>query len=905
MVFRGHVCPILVAVSMLAACLPSSGRTPEIPPTSDACAEPSVITLDAGWRFRTDPRDIGTSEQWYSAKADDSAWQRLAPGKPWESSGLEYDGVAWYRIITTVPSWPAVYLGFGAVDDAATLWANGEWVMTWKTQNQDSQVVDLREFSGPGEDIVLALRIEDEGGYGGIKGPLRLSDKPREVMADVEYIRWLAETHPGWPMPAWIGGGPLAWTISGLVGRGEEALVGSGGAVAPWAAAPTAEVWLYDPATSELAWGTQRSTTFSLQNGHLPMPKWEWRALDTTVKSVLFGDVREQALRWQVTVSNAGEAGRELVVLVVVRPFGINRSVAPMCSVGLQGKSRLWVDGSPFLVAGTPPVEAGVGPLDEAVAAATRGRVPSEDGSVSVPSGRAAMVMAYRLSLDVGQSEVLQFAFPAVPGEPFPTAHTSVERPLDDASAAWEQAVNQVSVDVPDELVQEGVRASTAYILLALDPDGPHPGPLTHDAMWVRDAAYIGLALLQLGHAQSVRAYLPDVFAAQEASGRIPPIQGNEIPWDENEWDSQGQAIFLVTTYYRYTGAVDVLRDHYPALRAAARFIVELRAAQDGSDESTRGLLPPSKSAEDLGPSDRHYFWDNFWCVVGLEEAAYAARQLGETHDAAWMQAEANALRSAILASVQSVMGDEPAYIPGAVEDLESSAMARGTVPALWPIRVLSPGSPLVKRSFAVYHQRWIEPDDGGFRHRQGQFWPYGGLELAHAYLRLGRTDVLHQILGWTLQHQTLPGTFAWAEQVDPETGGFSGGDMPHAWAAASYATLVREMVISEAEDSLRLFTGVPNWWLEAERTITLENAPTHFGELDLHVESTVDQTDSGWDGDLTLVLSGAKPPQGFRWDLPCGVDALVGPPGVKVDGGWLIIPRSGGTVQLTFSQDE
>ena len=230
--------------------------------------------------------------------------------------------------------------------------------------------------------------------------------------------------------------------------------------------------------------------------------------------------------------------------------------------------------------------------------------------------------------------------------------------------------------------------------------------------------------------------------------------------------------------------------------------------------------------------------------------------------------------------------------------------MARGTVPALWPIRVFSPANPLVGRSFDVYYQRWIAPDNGGFRHRRGQFWPYGGLELAHAYLRLGHRDVAHEILGWTLKHETLTGTFAWAEQVDPNSGGISGGDMPHAWAAASYVTLIREMLISENEGGLELFSGAPDWWFEAGQTIKLRRAPTHFGALDLRTESTVRQTDSGWDGTLDLTLSGAEPPEGFRWRLPEIPVAVDGPDDARVDGGQLLIPASGGTIRLSFSSD-
>jgi hypothetical protein len=893
----------LVLLLVLVACLPSSRSLPAtLPATPGACSTLPTEILDGGWRFRTDPQDVGVAEQWYSPEVGYSGWQRLDPGQPWESSGIEYDGVAWYRTTVAMPDWPAVYLGFGEVDDYATLWVDGERAMSWEPRDGSDDFFDLSPFGQPGDDVHLAVRIEDRGGYGGIKSPVRLSAEPRGVMGDAEYIRWLAELHPDWPMPGWVHGHPLAWTMSAPPGAGNEALIRSDGAVAPWATAPTVEVWLYDPSSGKLVTGTGEDVEFSLQDGYLPLPRWEWTALDTAVENVLFSDIGQRATRWQVTVRNPGHTSRELVLIFVVRPFGINRSVASICSIGLQGKSRLWIDGNPFLAARTPPTEMGLGMLDEAMAAAVEGQVPGNNTQVSDPSGHGAAVWAYALSVDAGGEDTLRFAFPSAPGEDWPAIQASAETQLAEATTAWERTVGRVTIDVPDDFVARGVKASTAYLLLSIDSKGPHPGPLSHDSMWVRDAAYIGLALLQLGHAETVRGYVPDIIASQEPDGRVPPIQGSDIPWDADEWDAQGEMIFLATMYYRYTGEVDALRSWYPAVRAAAEFLVELRASQDESDPSTRGLLPPSKSAEDLGPADHHYYWDNFWSVVGLEEAAYAARELGRTEDAAWMEAEADALREAILDSVEAVMGPEPPYIPGSVEEVESSAMARGTVPVLWPVRVLSPDAPLLRRSFEHYYQRWIAPDEGGFRHRQGQFWPYGGLELAHAYLRLGRQDVLHEILGWTLEHQTLPGTFAWAEQVDPEGGGFSGGDMPHAWAAASYSTLVREMVVSENDGALELFTGVPNWWLGAEETIVLENAPTHFGPLNLRTESTVEQTESGWDGVLTLTVSGATPPQGFRWRLPQIPARIDGPSGTSVKNDELSLPSGGGTVQFFFA---
>ncbi len=887
---------------MLTNCSLREGETPPPTPSADCCTAPTTITLDTAWRFRTDPNDVGLTQGWQAPTCDDSDWSTLAPGEPWEFSGLDYDGVAWYRTQITLPDWPCVYLGFGGVDDAATLWIEDEQVGTWKELGPRAVSLDLLQFGAAGDRLHLTFRLEDHGGYGGLKQAVLLGPEPRAVMSEAQYITWLADAHPDWPMPGWAQDRPFAWTMSGAPKAANESLLSADGAIAPWASAPTVEAWLYDPTSDTLAYGAQNGIRFSLSNQHLPIPQTEWEAFGVILKSTLFHDMEDSAVRWLVSAQNTTEAGRDLFLLLVVRPFAVNQAAAPICAIGWQDKTHLWVNGVPFLVAATPPAEAGVGLLEEVMAATLQGQAPDQDVLACAQAGDGAAVLVYPLRLEGGQSTSLHVAFPAAFGDPFPAADVKAEARLTETIAAWEKLTGRVRLDLPDDLVEMGVPASVGYLLLALDPDGPHPGPLAHDALWVRDAAYIGLALLQFGHADAVRAYIPAVLAAQEPNGRVPPIQGEKIPWYDEEWDAQGQAIFLVTTYYHYTGDVNTLRQWYPALRAAAQFIADLRASQTDVEGPAQGLLPPSKSAEDIGPPDWHHYWDNFWAVTGLEEAAYAASELGEEADAAWMQAEADSLREAILRSIEAVMGPEPAYIPSAVENTAGSAMARGTVPVLWPVEVLPREMPLLARSFDYYHQHWIAPYQGGFRHREGQFWTYGGLELAHAYLRLGRTDVLHQILAWTLSHQTLPGTFAWAEQVNPANGSFSGGDMPHAWAAASYATLVREMLLSERGDTLELFSGVPEWWFGAGEVIVLENVPTPFGLLNLHTESTVEQTDAGWQGVLTLSLSGARPPQGFRWRLPHTPVEVDGPPGTAVENGWLVVPDEGGTIQLTFS---
>ena len=70
----------------------------------------------------------------------------------------------------------------------------------------------------------------------------------------------------------------------------------------------------------------------------------------------------------------------------------------------------------------------------------------------------------------------------------------------------------------------------------------------------------------------------------------MPPTQGTNVTWDEDEWDARGQSILLVASYHRCTADRDTLRHWYPQVRAAARFIAELRTSQIDAQGPARWL---------------------------------------------------------------------------------------------------------------------------------------------------------------------------------------------------------------------------------------------------------------------------------------------------------------------------
>ncbi|MBI2941478.1 MAG: hypothetical protein HYY04_13680, partial [Chloroflexi bacterium] len=169
-------------------------------------------------------------------------------------------------------------------------------------------------------------------------------------------------------------------------------------------------------------------------------------------------------------------------------------------------------------------------------------------------------------------------------------------------------------------------------------------------------------------------------------------------------------------------------------------------------------------------------------------------------------------------------------YIPNGPEDTESSSMARGTTPAVWPLQLFGYDDPLIVRSFERYDEKWVKSRGNAYLHNSGNLWVYGGLEIAHALLFLRQAGRAAEIAQWAMDNQAAPGTFAWAEAVNPETRRFAGGDMPHSWAAAEYVLYLRDALVREEGERLVLADGVPAPWMHDGQRVGIHGAPTSFG---------------------------------------------------------------------------
>ena len=135
------------------------------------------------WKFK--PRD---NEAWKELDYDDSDWKQIMVPSPWERQGFyRYDGFAWYRKTFYLPEDLAkeeLYLILGKIDDFDHTYVNGYLIGStkdYKRYGQSWSFAQLRsyyvpeEILKPGEDNVIAIRVEDMGNTGGIyEGPVGL-----------------------------------------------------------------------------------------------------------------------------------------------------------------------------------------------------------------------------------------------------------------------------------------------------------------------------------------------------------------------------------------------------------------------------------------------------------------------------------------------------------------------------------------------------------------------------------------------------------------------------------------------------------------------------------------------------------------------------------------------------------
>lgn len=117
---------------------------------------------------------VNGDARWAVPDFDDSGWFTIPVPSLWESAGFQgMDGVAWYRTtfeLSEEDAQQGVTLGLGMIDDSDITWVNGVEVGRMDNAWNQARVYKLPASALQAGENVLAVRVEDFQGGGGIAG---------------------------------------------------------------------------------------------------------------------------------------------------------------------------------------------------------------------------------------------------------------------------------------------------------------------------------------------------------------------------------------------------------------------------------------------------------------------------------------------------------------------------------------------------------------------------------------------------------------------------------------------------------------------------------------------------------------------------------------------------------------
>src|SRR5206468_1074141 len=138
-----------------------------------------------------------------------------------------------------------------------------------------------------------------------------------------------------------------------------------------------------------------------------------------------------------------------------------------------------------------------------------------------------------------------------------------------------------------------------------------------------------------MGCTAEVREFLRWYARYQAPDGKVPCCVDRRGADRVSEHDSPGAFVYAVAEYYRYTHDVGFLHDMWPHVLGAVDYLAALREQSMGDDfkapdkAAFHAILPASISHEGYAAYPVHSYWDDFFALRGLKDAADMARVVG------------------------------------------------------------------------------------------------------------------------------------------------------------------------------------------------------------------------------------------------------------------------------------
>ncbi len=583
------------------------------------------------------------------------------------------------------------------------------------------------------------------------------------------------------------------------------------------------------------------------------------------------GNSRDVVTRYRLT--NTGTSRRMLTLALAIRPMQVNPHTQTLNLLG--GVSRIeridW-DGAAFHVNNVWAVHPSLKPDQVSLSEFERAGFPhvldeslhTGAQSLDATGGFASGAMYFYFDLEPGQVENVTVVTANGKGV---MRKSDLDRDTIDAAEMaaadeWRKILNRVDISGPPESRQilNGLKTALAHMMITREGPALRPGPRSYARSWIRDGAMMSESFLRLGHNEPAIEFARWYAPYQFSSGKVPCCvdQRGADPVVEN--DSHGELIFLIADIFRYTGDRAFAEAMWPYVDQAAAALNVLRLSErternsKGDHRALFGLLPPSISHEGYSDRPAYSFWDNFWGLKGLNDAAYLAEELRRTERAAGIKADAAEFAGDIGASVR-LLGKEIGHVPGAADRKDFDPTS--TTIALSPTGAAAalPRDLLI----ATFEKAWSEFVARRDGHKAWKVYTPYEFRQVSALVRLGEVERAHALLDFYLRDRRPLAWNQWSEVISRlEREPHFIGDLPHTWVGSDFIRAVLDLfAYADTETGILVIgAGLPRAWLQGEG-IRVRGLRSPYGEVSYTAREV--------DGRVSVNLIGSlRPPGGY-----------------------------------------
>jgi hypothetical protein len=711
----------------------------------------------------------------------------------------------------------------------------------------------------PGEDA-RAVRVavaKTSRGRGCAITRLQLKDPSFSGSYNDLYRAIASGTRPGL-YPEYLHDRQTYWTIAGVNGDTKEVLLSERGQIEVDKGRFSLEPFLY--VDGKLLTASDCSTSQALLAEYVPVPSVTWNFEDrwwVNVEALATGGAGSSVMLVRYSVYSKVPHGTARL-FVAIRPFQVNPpwqslnydgGVCTIDSIRYEG-GVVDVDGI-RIVPMTPPSGFGAAEFDEGdiTEYLTHGTTPSAQ-HVHDHARHASAVLSYDCSLDVDKAMDVIVGIPmhGAVGEPMPSMNSAVmyyRLMRLQIGGEWDRLQNRFRLTLPDAArdVVNTVRTTLAHIAINRDGPGIQPGSRTYERSWIRDGSLTCSALLQTGFAEDVREYLDWYAKFQFPNGKVPCVVDVRGADPVPEHDSHGELIYAIAQYYRYTRDTLWLRGKFDAVARAVGYIQSLRSGRKTAkyrngtpqERALYGILPESISHEGYSSYPRHSYWDDFFALRGLKDAAFIARALGDRKRTAAWEAERDDFRKDLYASMRLAMKNTGIdYIPGCAElgDFDATSTTIGVIPGG---ELGNIPEPQLHNTFDRYERFFAER---AAKNDYVNYTPYE-TRVIGTFVELGQKRRAEEALKFFMRDRRPAAWNQWAEVVwrDPLTPKYI-GDMPHTWVGSDFIRSVLTMFAYERErdTAIVLAAGIPDAWIRDTTGVRINGLLTPAGAVNYSI---------------------------------------------------------------------